>query len=109
ASHPQNRVYEQQIYRSLGGVYLRQERYRDAADSYAMFVKEHPEDVAAPEFSSLEIKAYEDGHFPSLVLPAKQAFVEHYGIHSNFWKNHAGQRDSYTAQLKAHLLDLATY
>lgn len=109
ASHSKDLPYEQQAYRALGDVYLHQERYRDAAGSYAMFVSQHPEDVAAPEFSSLEIQAYEKGHFPTLVLPAKQAFIEHYGIHSHFWQTHATQHDSYAALLKQHLMDLATY
>jgi tetratricopeptide (TPR) repeat protein len=109
ASHQQDRPYEKEIYRALGSVYLHQERYRDAADTYAMFVKEHPADIDAPEFSTLEIKAFEDGHFPSLVLPAKQAFVEQYGIHSSFWKAHPKKRADYAPQLKEHLLDLATY
>ncbi len=74
-----------------------------------MYVKVHPNDIAAPKFSTLRIQAYVKGHFPTLVLPAKQDFVEHYGIHSHYWATHKQQRQQYAVQLKQHLLDLATY
>lgn len=102
------RDYEHEIYRSLGDVYLQQERYREAATTYELFVDSYPLNPLAPEFSTLNILAYEKGGFPSLVLPAKESFVERYGIHSDFWQQHP-ERDSYAPQVRSHILDLAKH
>lgn len=103
------RDYEADIYRALGDVYLQQERFRDAADAYDMFVNVYPASPLAPEFSSLNIQAYQRGGFPTLVLPAKEKFVSQYGIRSSFWEQYPHARDGYTTQLKGHILDLARH
>jgi len=103
------RDYEPDIYRTLGQVYLGQERFRDAAETFDMFVTVYPDSELAPEFSSLQIDSYQKGGFPTLVLPAKEKFVQHYGISSDFWKRHPDIREQYVGLLKGHILDLAEY
>lgn len=103
------RPYEADLYRALGDVYLRTQRFRDAADTYEMFVSVYPQNWQAPEFSTLEIEAYQKGGFPSLVLPAKENFVERYGINSQFWEQHPDIRETYVSQLRGHILDLARH
>lgn len=103
------RAYEADIYRRLGELYLHQQRYRDAADSYDMFVSQYPDDPRAPTFSSLQIDAFRQGGFPTLVLPAKEQFVQRYGIHSRFWAAQPAARESYIEVLKGHILDLAQH
>jgi TolA-binding protein len=104
-----HKPYEHKVYRSLGEVYLKQERYLDASDAYETFVSLYPDSEMAPEFSSNAIGALQAGGFPSLILPAKEKFVTRYGIESTFWKNHEAQRAAYLPMLKSHLLDLARY
>ena len=104
-----NRDYEPAIYRSLGQVYLGQERFRDAAEAFDMFVQVYPDSTLAPEFSSLQIEAYQKGGFPTLVLPAKEKFIQHYGINSDYWGRHPDIREQYVSLLKGHILDLAEY
>ena len=104
-----NRDYEPAIYRSLGQVYLGQERFRDAAEAFDMFVQVYPDSTLAPEFSSLQIEAYQKGSFPTLVLPAKEKFIQHYGINSDYWGRHPDIREQYVSLLKGHILDLAEY
>ncbi|MCK5886199.1 MAG: tetratricopeptide repeat protein, partial [Alcanivorax sp.] len=104
-----NRDYEPDIYRSLGQVYLSQERFRDAAEAFDMFVQVYPDSTLAPEFSSLQIDAYQKGGFPTLVLPAKEKFIQHYGINSDYWGRHPDIREEYVSLLKGHILDLAEY
>ncbi len=108
ARHGQ-RDYEPDIYRSLGQVYLSQERFRDAAEAFDMYVQVYPDSTLAPTFSSLQIDAYQKGGFPTLVLPAKEKFIGHYGINSDFWSRHPEVREEYVALLKGHILDLAEY
>jgi cellulose synthase operon protein C len=103
------RDYEVDIYRALGDVYLQQERFRDAADTYDMFVNVYPASPLAPEFSSLNIQAYQRGGFPTLVLPAKEKFISQYGIRSTFWEQYPHARDGYVVQLKGHIIDLARH
>jgi cellulose synthase operon protein C len=103
------RDYEADVYRSLGDVYLAQERFRDAADSFDMFVEVYPDSPLAPEFSSLHIMAYQRGGFPTLVLPAKEKFVGQYGIRSSYWEKFPQARAAYGEQLKGHILDLAKH
>ncbi|MBZ2187518.1 tetratricopeptide repeat protein [Alcanivorax sp. JB21] len=104
-----HRNYEADIYESLGEVYLQQERYRDAADTFDTFVRVYPADHRAPAFSTREIQAYQRGGFPSLVLPAKEQFVERYGVSSEFWLAQPDIRAQYLDQLKGHILDLARH
>jgi cellulose synthase operon protein C len=104
-----HRPYEADTYRSLGDVYLQQERFRDAADTYDMFVTVYPSSPKAPEFSSLNIEAYQRGGFPTLVLPAKEKFISQYGIRSSFWAQYPDAREGYVAKLKGHILDLASH
>ncbi|MFZ5723239.1 MAG: tetratricopeptide repeat protein [Pseudomonadota bacterium] len=104
-----HRPYEDDIYRSLGEVYVRQERYVDASETFEAYVALYPNSDLAPEFSSASIKALQDGGFPTQVLPAKERFVKAYGIQSAYWKTHEKQRTEYLPFLKSHLLDLAKH
>ena len=104
-----NRDYEPAIYRTLGDVYLNQERFRDAAETYDMFVQVYPDSRLAPEFSTLQIESYQKGGFPTLVLPAKEKFIDHYGVNSEYWNRHPDIRQQYVDLLKGHILDLAEY
>jgi len=104
-----SRDYEPEIYRTLGQVYLNQERFRDAAETFDMYVNAYPDSELAPEFSSLQIDSYQKGGFPTLVLPAKEKYVQHYGITSDYWNRHPDIRQQYVDLLKGHILDLAQY
>lgn len=105
-----SRIYEHEVYESLGELYLYQERFKDAADSFAMFARKHPLHPMAPAMSSREIDTYQKGGFPSLVLPAKENFVKQYGIYSAYWERATpAAREQYSADLKQHLVELAQH
>lgn len=104
-----HRPYEAEIYRSLGDIYVKQERFADASETFDAYVALYPTNDRAPEFSSAAIKALQDGGFPTQVLPAKARFVKAYGIDSAFWKTHEKQRTEYLPLLKSHILDLAKH
>lgn len=105
-----SRPYEHRIYQRLGELYLKQERYRDSARSYAQFVVQNPDSDLAPGFSVREIEVYKTGDFPSLVLPAKQAFVRRYGLLSRFWLERWGQPDELVlTYLHEYLGDLSNF
>lgn len=104
------RIYEHEVYEALGELYLYQERFKDAADAFAMFAKKHPLHPMAPAMSSREIDTYQKGGFPSLVLPAKENFVKQYGVYSTYWERATpATREQYSADLKQHLVELAKH
>lgn len=105
-----DRVYEHLLYEELGQLYLEQKRFSDSAETYKQFVAQNPQSDFAPQFSMKMITVYEQGDFPSLILPAKREYIEHYGISSNFWKQRNGAIGKEAlAYLYTSLQELAEY
>lgn len=114
------KTYEINVYDALARHYLRQERYKDAADTYATFVATNPLHPKAPFFQTAVIETFTKGGFPSLVLPAKEQFVQRFGIQSAFWAHYQGRAekwimtdkivmDDVRKQLKLHLTDITSH
>lgn len=104
------RAYEYMLYQQLGQLYLDQKRFTDSAETYQHFVQHNPDSDFAPSFSIKVIDVYQQGDFPSLILPAKQDFVERYGISSNYWTQRKGAiGDSALAYLHQSLQELAQF
>ncbi len=103
-------VYSFVIYSNLGDLYLEQERFQDAAETYEAFVDRDPYHPKAPVLQVQVIEAYKKGGFPSLVLEGKQDFVERYGMDGPFWvRNPREQNEAVAVHLKSNLTDLAQY
>lgn len=102
--------YEADVYMNLGQTYLSKRLYRNAAETFDLFVALHSFDPRAPEFSSATIKAYQDGGFPSEVIPAKENFIKRYGPKSEFWaKADDKTHENILPLLQSHIIDLAKY
>ena len=105
-----DRSYDVLLYQSLGDLYVSQERFRDAADTYDSFVTRNPLSDQAPEFSVAAIQTYYDGNFPSLILPAKEDFIVNYGIKSDYWvKKGNTAREELEPYLYEYLVELASF
>ncbi len=105
--HPE---YAYVIYMNLGDLYLEQERFVDAAETYEAFVGQDPFHPKSPLLQVEVIEAYKRGGFPSLVLEGKKSFVGRYGMDGEFWiRNPREQNNAVAAHLKANLNDLAQY
>ncbi len=104
------RHYENLMYDQLGQQFLNEDRYRDSALVYRAFTEVHPAHNQAPIFAVKQIDAYIIGKFPTLVLPAKQDFIDRYGINGPFWKDW-GQllQDDVKPFLKEYIQELAQY
>ncbi|MBR9911060.1 MAG: Clp protease ClpB [Gammaproteobacteria bacterium] len=112
SAHPElaERPYVHLLYRQLAALYLEKDRYRDSAETYQHFASRHPFSDYAPEFSVKAIEVFQQGNFPTLVLPAKEAFVRHYGIYSDYWQQKGpAQRQGLLPQLREYLRQLAEY
>lgn len=105
-----SRAYENQIYDSLAQLYIEQERFQDASNTYLGFVDRNPLSVVAPDFHSRVIDIYKRGGFPSLILPAKESYVVNYGRNSQFWQKHKGViTGKLKPQLRKHLEDISKF
>lgn len=80
------RPYNHLLYQRLGDLYLEKRRYRDSADTFAHYVQREPNSDYAPDFSVRIITVYDQGDFPSELLPAKEDFIVQYGIRSQYWQ-----------------------
>jgi len=104
------RAYEYLLYQQLGQLYLDQKRFTDSAETYQHYVQHNSNSDFAPSFSIKVIDVYQQGDFPSLILPAKQEFVERYGISSNYWTQRKGAiGDNALAYLHQSLQELAQF
>ena len=81
----QYREFQYLIYLELGDLYREKKRFRDSADTYVRYTQLFPHSDYAPELSVRAIEVFEEGNFPSLVLPAKEHYVQNYGINSRYW------------------------
>jgi len=104
------RPYGYRVYRHLGNLYMKQERIRDAADTYNAFVRGQPDHRMAPDFQTDVINAYKKGGFLSLTLKAKEEFADRYNKNSRFWQKQPEEdRQRIARLLKVHLEDLAKH
>ncbi len=104
------RAYQHLLYEQLGSLYLEQQRFNDSAQTYQYFVEHNPASDFAPDFSIKTIAVYQQGNYPSLILPAKQEFIERYGVHSRYWAARQGALSTDSlAYLHAALQELAQY
>lgn len=101
--------FEHLLYEGLAQLYLSKKRFRDAADAYGAYVKVYPLDERSPTFSEQQIAIFDQGDFPTLVFPAKQSFVERYGVTSYYWSaKDAIARNDLKPTLHKYINELAT-
>lgn len=104
------RPYQHRLYQSLGSLYLEKKRFKDAADTLSEYIEIFPESEHGPEFAVQRIEVYKEGGFPEQILPAKEAFVQQYGIDSAFWTARTPeQRQGLQPRLESFLDELSSF
>ena len=101
--------YEHQVYLNLGELYLRQDRVKDAADTFAAFAKARPLHEQAPVLLSRVIEVYEGNGFATLALESKKAYVARYGVDSEFRRANPEGWEKAQPLVNVHLTELARY
>ena len=76
--------YQFRIYQQLGALYIKQDRSKDAADTFVAFTQAQPLHAQAPQMQARVIEIYERGGFANQALQAKKDYVSRYGIDSEF-------------------------
>jgi cellulose synthase operon protein C len=106
---PQREAYQFRVYGALGELYSRQERVKDAADTYALFVRRQPLHVQAPLLQARVIELYEKNGFDTLALQAKKDHVLRYGVDSEFRRANPGGWQRVQPLVQTHLAQLAQH
>jgi TolA-binding protein len=104
------REYEFRVYQQLGELYIKQERVKDAADTFGAFAQRSPSHPAAPLLQARVIEIYASTGFATLALEAKKQYVSHYGVGSDYQRtNPDGWRQNAEPLVKTHLEELARH
>ncbi len=106
---PQRKGYEFRVYQQLGELYIKQERVKDAADTFGLFVRKQPMHAQAPVLDARVIDIYEGGGFASLALDAKKEYVGRYGVASEFRKANPEGWTKAQPLVKTRLSELARH
>ena len=104
-----DRHYLPLVYKELGALYVKQERYLDGAQTYSAFVDKYPSHRDAHTLFNLKIDAFLKGAFTEDLLAAKEEYVERFSVFSDYWQLHDSSRDSMAETLKVYLEELATF
>ncbi len=96
------------VYRALADDYLARERYLDSVATWQSYIDQNPLDPRAPSAHLGMIDTLVAADFPTEVPAKKRAFVEGYGIQSEFWQVHGPDvRAAYLEPLQGFLVELA--
>ena len=106
---PGRREYEFRVYQQLGELYIKQERVKDAADTFAAFAQRQPLHAQAPLMQARVIDIYQKNGFETLALEAKKSYVERYGINSEFRKANPVAWERAQPLVKEHVSELARH
>ncbi len=101
--------YEFRVYQQLGELYIKQDRVKDAADTFGAFVKQQPLHAQAPQLQARVIEIYQQAGFGMLALDAKKDYVSRYGIDSEFRKANPEGWERARPLVKTHLTELARH
>ena len=103
------RSYEFRVYEQLGELYIKQERVKDAADTFGLFARRNPLHAQAPLLQARVIGIYEKNNFATLALDAKKEYVARYGSTSEFRRANAPGWERAQPLVKTHVAELARH
>ena len=106
---PARKSYEFRVYEQLGELYIRQERFKDAADTFGAFARRNPLHAQAPVLQARVIAIYERSGFDTLALDAKKEYVARYGAESAFRRANPTGWERAQPLVKTHLAELARH
>ena len=106
---PVRKTYEFRVYEQLGDLYIKQERPKDAADTFNLFARRNPLHAQAPVMQARVIEIYEKTGFANLALEAKKDYVAHYGRQSEFRSANPDGWDKAQPLVKTRLSELARH
>jgi len=106
---PLRHEYEFRVYQQLGALYLKQERTKDAADTFSAFARRNPLHAQAPLLQAQVIEIYQQGGFENMALEAKKEYVDRYGVNSAFRRSNPVAWEHTRPLVKTYLGELTRY
>ncbi len=103
------RGYEFRVYQQLGELYVKQDRSKDAADTFGAFARAHPLHEQAPQLQARVVEIYQSAGLTTLALAAKKDHVSRYGIDSEFRRANPAGWALAQPLVKTHLAELARH
>jgi tetratricopeptide (TPR) repeat protein len=101
--------YAWMVYEDIGEYYLEKELYEDSASAFRLFVNNHRHSAQAPTLHEKLISTYIKGGFPRKALDEKEAYVNAYGLHSDYEGNRGGIPAHVSKSLRVYLDELARH
>jgi tetratricopeptide (TPR) repeat protein len=98
-------------YANVSDIYLKQQRYTDAADTLENFIIYHPKSPQVPVASIKILDIWKAGGFVNKLIPALERFYARYHPQSPYWSAHATSQSIYnnvTAAIRRYMILVAT-
>jgi tetratricopeptide (TPR) repeat protein len=108
-SSPVRHEYESRVYEQLAGLYLKQDRTKDAADTFTQFVRANPLHPQTPIMQARVIDIYQQAGFTTLAFATKKDYVARYGAKSDFRRANPAAWERTQPLVKTHLAELTRY
>ncbi len=106
---PARKTYEFRIYEQLAELYIKQERSKDAADTFNSFARNNPLHAQAPVMQARVIEIYEKNGFVNLAIEARKEYVARYGRTSEFRRVNPEGWERAQPLVKTRLAELARH
>jgi cellulose synthase operon protein C len=108
-TNDKRRSYEFRVYEQLGELYIKQDRTKDAADTFGAFARRQPLHAQAPQMQARVIEIYQRTGFATLALDSKKDYVSRYGNDSEFRRANPEGWEKAQPLVKTHLTELARH
>ncbi len=99
-------------YSVVSNIYLKQERYSDAADAMKQFIQQHPDSENIPDAQLKIVKVWQKSIYTEKLYEAIESFYVSYNMSSLYWKKkniNAELNKSINQSLKKYILLMAEY
>ena len=106
---PARKTYEFRIYEQLAELYIKQERSKDAADTFNTFARKNPLHAQAPVMQARVIEIYEKSGFVNQAIEARKEYIARYGRTSEFRRVNPDGWDKAQPLVKTRLAELARH
>lgn len=105
-----NRSYEGLLYERLGDLYVDQQRYQDAIDTYKTFVEQSPRSDKAPEVQNKVLNTMALAQFFTQAFIEKERFIADYDVQGDYYAQARPERKAYIRDyLYAYLDEVARF
>jgi TolA-binding protein len=106
---PARKTYEFRVYEQLADLYIKQERPKDAADTFNQFARKNPLAEQAPVMQARVIQIYERTGFANQAIEARKEYIARYGRTSEFRRVNPDGWDKAQPLVKQRLTELARH